>query len=142
MIPGHPNIHTVQEKLLTQSVILTVFSKYGSEEIKDRDHGMNFDGSIFSSKSSPKSSPNKLESTFGDMPKRKLSFLAKSSRGAIFQLDSLVSGDRSRNQQVEERAAETIMQQVKREESMCKSCVCKETDLQQLISACRVTACA
>lgn len=144
LISGHGDIESAQEKLREQGITLTVFSKYGNEEIKDRDHGINFDGSIFSSKtsgSSQHSGQQGRHQSNAEMPRRQLSFLAKQSRGAVFQLDSLTSGDRSKQQQLEERVASVILEQVKQEENKCKRCVCKETDLQQLISACSVAAC-
>jgi len=142
MISGHNRIQAVQEKLTEQGVILTVFSKYGSEEIKDRDHGINYDGSIISTKTQMGSSSSASASRFSasssaEMPRRQLSFLAKSSRGAVFQLESLSS----RQQQSVDKAVSTVLDQIRREESTCRACVCQSTELRQLISACRVAAC-
>jgi hypothetical protein len=138
LVANDDRLQAVQEKLSEQSVTMTVFSKYANEEIKDRDHGVNYDGAILSSK------PNlqQQRASTAEMPKRKLSYLAKSSRGAVFQLENLLNSDRSKQQQLEERASATILDQIKRQDSMCKTCVCQETDLQQLISACRISSCA
>jgi hypothetical protein len=137
MISGHSRVQAVQEKLTEQGVVLTVFSKYGSEEIKDRDHGINYDGSIISTKSQMGSSSRVPMTSSAEMPRRQLSFLAKSSRGAVFQLET----SSARQQQSIEKAVSTVLEQIRREENTCRACVCQSTDLRQLVSACRVAAC-
>lgn len=124
---------SVQEKLIEHGITVTVFAKY--EELKERDLGVTFDGSILSSKS-------KSEDTKGEMPGKGMSRVAKATRGAIFKLDSLLGSDSTKKSQMEQRTAETILEQVKREETMCKTCVCQQTDFNQLISSCKVAACA
>jgi len=126
---------SVEEKLIERGITVTVFAKY--DELKERDLGISFDGSILSSKS-------KTEDTKGgEVPRRKTSRLAKSTRGSVFKLDSVLgTGDSAKKTHAAERTAETILEQVKREENLCKACVCQQNDFNQLISACKVSACA
>ncbi|OQV25960.1 putative Apolipoprotein B-100 [Hypsibius exemplaris] len=124
---------SVARKLVDRGITVSVFAKY--DELKERDLGLNFDGTVMSGKS-------KAEDTRGEMPSQRMSRLAKQTRGAIFKLDSVFSQEAGKKSQAEERTANTILEQIKREETMCKTCVCQQTDLNQLISSCKVSACA
>jgi hypothetical protein len=141
----------IQEKLIERGITVTVFAKY--DELKERDLGVNFDGQILSNKAqsrdahqsqhSQQSSADDFRSAVrGEMPSRRMSRVAKATRGAVFKLDAIMTSDAGKKSQAEERTADTILEQVRREENMCKACVCQQTDLKQLISSCKVSACA
>ena len=61
---------------------------------------------------------------------------------SVFKWDAICGSDMAKKTLAEERTAEVILQQITREESMCKSCFCQQTGLNQLISSCKVSACA
>jgi hypothetical protein len=130
-ISGHSAYQDVKEKLIDLGVTVTVFGSY--DDLKEHQLGVNYDGSLYTSKKS-------AVQVYGEMPEMQMSRLAKATRGAIFQLDT-VSGESSKQSRLEESAVEAILRQVQSDSVMCKTCVCQQTELKQLISACKVAAC-
>jgi uncharacterized protein YutD len=130
-LSGYSQLQDVKQKLLDLGVTLTVFSNY--DDLKEHHLGVNYDGRLFSSKSAGIKQR-------GEMPEMQMSRLAKATRGAIFQLDALCD-ETSKQTRLEESAVDTILNQVQNDSLMCKTCVCQQNELNQLISACKVTAC-
>lgn len=110
-------------------VTLNVFGKY--EKFRSYHIGMDYQGRIYNTKAT------KGINQGVDLPEGDYMSLVRDTRGSVFGLNFLSSEDSKKFQAVQRASMNVWNEQIKRDQAICKECVCLSTRGGQGVTYCR-----